>query len=57
MKIKTIVCRLDNSDKFDEAVNEALNKGWKLTKREVLHQGQPRTSVYYHSMLYAELVK
>ena len=57
-QIKTIVDRLDNSTTFDEKVNTAIKNGWRLIKREVLQQRQPHTrDIYFHSMLYAELVK
>lgn len=55
--IKTIVKRLDNAEEFDDAVNGALKDGWILRKRRVLQSGQPISTTYYHTMLYAELVK
>ena len=59
MKIKTIVDRLDNEENFDEKVNDALNDGWRLTKREVLiPASQPNVSGrFIHIMLYAEMNK
>lgn len=56
MKIKTIRWRLDAAEKFDEAVNAALEEGWMLTKREVLDGRQLGSDTYQHRMLYAELI-
>lgn len=60
MEIKTIYIpagRQINVQEFDDCVNEALKKGWKLTKRELIQpQGQPNAgSVYFNNTLYAEL--
>lgn len=33
MEIKTIRNRLDNAELFDNAVNEALADGWRLTQQ------------------------
>lgn len=59
MEIKTIKDRLDNSEYFDEKVNDALHDGWRLTKREVLiPASQPNVSGrFLNIMLYAELEK
>lgn len=47
MQIKTIWKPLDYIGMFDNTVNDALEDGWRLTKREILPQ----------NLLYAELVK
>lgn len=52
MKIKTVSRSFDWREDFDNAVNEALGKGWQLVKREVI-PGSPNDS----ARLYAELVK
>lgn len=58
MEIKTIRKRLDNAEEFDREVNAALADGWRLTRRDVILPTQPITgSNYFHTMLYAELVK
>jgi hypothetical protein len=58
MKIKTILFRIDNAADFDNAVNAALEDGWKLVKRDVVRPYQPHTDTrFFHAMLYAELVK
>ena len=58
MEIKTIVKRLDNAAEFDAAVNAAIADGWALSRRTVLTPAQPNCSLaYFHTMLYAELVK
>lgn len=56
MQIKTIKFRLDNAELFDNAVNQALEDGWVLIKREVLAPYEGETYVH-HRMLYAELQK
>ena len=55
MKIKTIVNRLDNASDFDKRVNQALEKGWNLTKREVIKPSVQSAEKYTYTMLYAEL--
>lgn len=59
LKIKTIKYRLDSSDDFDNAVNQAIADGWELVERRVLQPlSQPNNgSTYTHTMLYAELEK
>lgn len=58
MEIKTIKNRLDNAKDFDAEVNAALADGWRLIRRDVILPVQPNTgSTYFHTMLYAELVK
>ena len=57
MKIKTIRWHLDAAPNFDKEVNDALNEGWRLTKREVLDGCQLGQDIYQHRMLYAELVR
>lgn len=56
MQIKTIRYRLDNAEKFDEAVNKALSEGWSLTKRYLLDSRNLGTP-YSYTMLIAEMVK
>lgn len=56
LQIKTIKNRLDNEEAFDQAVNEALQDGWRLTRREVL-QPMAQSEEYTYTMLYAELAK
>ena len=57
MKIKTIRKQLDYAEKFDDAVNAALEEGWRLLRREVLMPAaQPTDGTRLHIMLYAELV-
>lgn len=53
-QIKTIRTRFDDSEKFDERVNRALENGWRLTHREVLPAYETEN---YESArtLYAEL--
>lgn len=58
MEIKTIKNRLDNAESFDADVNAALADGWRLTRRDFILPIQPHTgTTYFHTMLYAELVK
>lgn len=59
LQIKTIKNKLDNAADFDKAVNQALQEGWHLTRREVLQPlSQPNTSEHVvYTALYAELVK
>lgn len=58
MEIKTIKNRLDNAEDFDRVVNAALADGWHLTRRDVILPVQPNAgNTYFHTMLYAELVK
>lgn len=56
LQIKTIRYRLDNAEAFDEAVNDAIREGWRLTKREVL-MPVTQPNHYTYIMLYAELEK
>lgn len=55
MKIKTICRNFDWVEEFDQLVNEAINDGWHLVKREVL----PGVAGVSNSrrLLYAELVQ
>lgn len=58
MEIKTIRDRLDDAWRFDRDVNAALADGWRLVRRDVILPVQPNTGrTYFHTMLYAELVK
>lgn len=56
MQIKTIIFKIDAAEAFDNEVNQALENGWALTKREVLAPYEGQTYVHYR-MLYAELQK
>lgn len=59
MEIKTIYIPASAAGvpAFDNCVNEALQEGWKLVKRELIQpQAQPNTdTTYFSNMLYAEL--
>ena len=59
MEIKTIYIPASAAGvpAFDNCVNEALQEGWKLTKRELIQpKAQQNTYVtYFNNMLYAEL--
>lgn len=57
MQIKTIRKTLFSASEFDEAVNEELAKGWRLTRREVLQGDGKGERSYDNWLLYAELVK
>lgn len=57
MQIKTIRYRLDDAEKFDEAVNKALSEGWILTKKYILEGKNLGGSTFSHNMLIAEMVK
>lgn len=57
LQIKTIVYRVDNAERFDEAVNKAIQSGWRLTKREVIIPKAQANNQYTYLMLYAELGK
>ena len=54
MKIKTITEELPFSNRFDDKVNEAIDDGWRLVKREIIPAGPNPDS---HRLLYAELVE
>lgn len=56
MKIKTVCRGLDNRCEFDQDVNQALEEGWQLVKRDVLNGGPLTDTRYQNRMLYAELV-
>lgn len=55
MKIKTIARNFEWVEEFDQLVNEAIDEGWRLMKRETL----PATANVPGSrrLLYAELVQ
>lgn len=60
-QIKTIYKTMDPKivgplevEDFDRQVNEALQDGWKLVKRDVFHPNG-NTSYDYHRVLYAEM--
>lgn len=59
MEIKTIYIPASEAGvpAFDNCVNEALQEGWKLKKRELIQpKAQPNTDItYFNNMLYAEL--
>lgn len=50
MRIKTIT--REEPDKFDAAVNKALDEGWQLTDRRLI-----QTPAGTHDYMYAELVQ
>lgn len=54
MKIKTITEELPFSNRFDDKVNEAMDDGWHLARRDVIPAGPNQNS---HRLLYAELVQ
>lgn len=51
VEIKTIFIKIDDCEKFDKLVNEALAEGWELVRRDVL---VPHVSDRF-TLLYAEL--
>lgn len=59
MEIKTIYIPASAAGvpAFDNCVNEALQEGWKLVKRELIQpKAQPNIGgTYFNTMLYAEL--
>lgn len=55
MKIKTITEYLEYCNTFDSRVNEALEAGWNLTKREVLIPKSKSDDFHFYYKLYAEL--
>ena len=57
MQIKTVVCRLTESDTFDAAVNELLQEGWKLERRYVVRGSRLANDKYHLNVLVAELSK
>ena len=57
MQIKTIFNPLDYAGLFDNAVNEALDDGWRLTRRELLQCEADTMREEKRRLLYAELVK
>ena len=56
LKIKTIVKKIYEAEQFDAEVNEAIEHGWKLTKREVLLPHAHSRDTHTTTKLYAELV-
>ena len=56
-QIKTITERLGDAEHFDAMVNEALQEGWRLTKRKVLMPRAQGGERFTFIMLYAELEK
>lgn len=56
-QIKTITERLGDAESFDKMVNEALQDGWRLTKRKVLMPRAQGGERFTFIMLYAELEK
>ena len=57
MQIKTIWKPMPEFREFDAEVNNALNNGWRLSRREVLHGEAYTPNEYGKRLLYAELVK
>ncbi len=55
LEIKTITDRLDRSKDFDDKVNEAMEEGWELVRRDVLPPMAMRNGDQTYSVLYAEL--
>lgn len=58
--IKTVIRPIEKAGLFDDAVNELIENGWTLTKREVINtQGTITESfnIPVIKMLYAELEK
>ncbi len=51
LEIKTIVHRIDDSDLFDDFVNDAITKGWELVRRDIVAPQAPDR----YTLLYAEL--
>lgn len=51
-EIRTIWWRIENSDKFDKAVNESLKDGWELVRRDIF---RPQAEDTYSVFLYAEM--
>ncbi len=51
LEIKTIVHRIDDSDLFDDYVNDAIEKGWELVRRDIVTPHAPDR----YTLLYAEL--
>lgn len=57
-QIKTILCPVDCSSDFDEAVNAAITDGWKLVSRRLtdpISLPGNDISAYTTRVLYAEL--
>ena len=54
-QIKTIRNRLDNADKFDREVNEALRAGLELKYRTVIVPMAQCDTLHTYHMLYAEM--
>lgn len=57
-KIKTVTAPFERSDWFDNAVNELMNEGWVLSKRDILNVPGMLTesfNVPLVQILYAEL--
>lgn len=57
MKIKTIISNTDKVEWFDNKVNELLDEGWHLVKREVLPGMNYNENNWACRALYAELVQ
>ena len=51
VEIKTIFTKIDDCEKFDKRVNEALAEGWELVRRDVLVPHVPDR----YTLLYAEI--
>lgn len=56
MEIMTIVEKVQNSETFDKRVNKALNRGFRIKKREVAKEFCLEVDRFYsYSVLIAEL--
>lgn len=55
-QIKTIAKRVDDAENFDEKVNEALKKGYKLKKRYIF-EGPENSTTVFHPLFVAEMEK
>ncbi len=57
-RIKTVVCSVYNTERFDQDVNSLLAEGWQLVKREMKSiTGYPSEAfnIPHEAILYAEL--
>lgn len=57
-QIKTVTCPIERAEWFDSAINELMNQGWILTKRDLLNVPGVLTesfNVPVVQILYAEL--
>lgn len=57
-QIKTVTCPIEKAEWFDSAINELINEGWILAKRDILNVPGMLTesfNVPVVQILYAEL--